>query len=276
MPGQRQTSVSGDPSPNDDGDDTHGIRADQRTRVDSAGATERHDVDHDDDHGAVTSDRRVDEQRIRADERTRIEDELRELERDRPTGEPVAGHEQIDRPVEHDDSDLRDRRIGDEDQVTQIDPGDRTTIRVDEPIQVIRTRSFSTGQLLTLLAGAALVALGVYALVSTGVDTPLNQPVESVLGWNHTPMLGIVEIGSGALLVLLSLRPGGRWLVGLIGVALIGGGILILGELDWTIDELGAEQGYAWVPIIAGAVAVLGSLLTPRRHQRMTGVPVVD
>ena len=57
--------------------------------------------------------------------------------------------------------------------------------------------------------------------------------------------------------------------------ALIVGGILIWAETDWTVDDLGAEQDYAWVPIVAGAVAVLGSLLTPRRHQRVTGIPVV-
>ena len=70
---------------------------------------------------------------------------------------------------------------------------------LDEPVEVVRKRSFSIGQLLAIIAGAALVALGIAALVQTGVDTPLSEPVEPVLGWDHTPMLGIIEIAAGAL-----------------------------------------------------------------------------
>ena len=85
----------------------------------------------------------------------------------------------------------------------------------------MRTRSFSFGQLLTMLVGGALVVLGVFALIETGVDTPLDQPVEDVLGYAHTPLLGIIEIGVGALLVLLSLRPGGRWFAAVLGLGLV-------------------------------------------------------
>ena len=38
---------------------------------------------------------------------------------------------------------------------------------------------------------------------------------------------------------------------------------MILAEMDWTVDELGAEQGFGWVPICVGAVAVLAAILTP-------------
>ena len=179
----------------------------------------------------------LDERAIREDERARMEHDLRTLDDDRD-----------DRDVVH-----RDDRV--------------------EEVEVVRMRSFSFGQLLTILVGAALVAYGVVALITTGLDTPLNQPVEDVMGYAHTPWLGILEVASGALLILFSLRPGGRWLVALVGLALIVGGIMIAAELDWTVDELGAESGYAWIPIVAGGVAVLAALLTPRRYQRMTGIP---
>ena len=179
----------------------------------------------------------LDERAIREDERAQMEHDLRTLDDDRD-----------DRDVVH-----RDDRV--------------------EEVEVVRMRSFSFGQLLTILVGAALVAYGVVALITTGLDTPLNQPVEEVMGYAHTPWLGILEVASGALLILFSLRPGGRWLVALVGLALIVGGIMIAAELDWTVEELGAESGYAWIPIVAGGVAVLAALLTPRRYQRMTGIP---
>jgi hypothetical protein len=185
----------------------------------------------------------TDEERIRADERARIEDELRAFDDDR---------ERVD----------RDRVVVEE--------------RPPEEVEVVRTRAFSVGQLLSMLVGAALIVLGVFALIATGLDTPLDQPVESVMGYDHTPMLGILEVAAGALLVVFSLRPGGRWLVAIVGLALVLGGLLILGELDWTVENLAAEQGYAWIPIGAGLIAILAAVLTPRRHQRMTGVPTHD
>lgn len=232
----------------------------------------------------------TDEARIRADERARVEHELDTLsagttareagavvEDDTPAEgtrfgpSPDDGHR---RPVS-DHYTARDDGFARDEPVDRFDDDARIVVEPDEPIEVVRTRAFSTGQLLSLITGAALIALGIVALVKTGVDTPLNEPVEPVLGWDHTPLLGIVEVVAGALLVVFSLRPGGRWIVGLVGVALVVGGLLVLAELDWTVDELGAEQNFAWVPIVAGSVAVLGSLLTPRRHQKVTGVPVL-
>ena len=125
--------------------------------------------------------------------------------------------------------------------------------------------------MLTLLIGAALVVLGVFALIETGINTPLDEPIEQVMGYDHTPLLGIIEVGVGALLILFALRPGGRWFVAVLGLALVLGGLLVLAEIDWTVDKLGAESSYAWIPIVAGLAVLLSSLLTPRRHQRMDG-----
>ena len=169
---------------------------------------------------------------------------------------------------EHDD---RPIVVAAPDQIVVVDRDDDRD--PDEEIEVVRTRSFSVGQLLTLLIGAALVVLGVFALIETGIDTPLDEPIEQVMGYDHTPLLGIIEVGAGALLILFSLRPGGRWFVAVLGLALVLGGLLVLAEIDWTVEKLGAESSYAWIPIVAGLAVLLSSLLTPRRHQRMTGVP---
>ena len=65
------------------------------------------------------------------------------------------------------------------------------------------------------------------------------------MGYDHTPLLGIIEVGAGALLILFSLRPGGRWFVAVLGLALVLGGLLVLAEVDWTVEKLGAESSYA-------------------------------
>ena len=222
-----------------------------------------------------------DEAQIRADERANVERELRAMD-DR--GPEPAGRTVVDEPVVTDRP--AGRTVVDEPVVTDRRADDAVVARnrlgpdadvVDddhvEEIEVVRTRAFSFGQLLTMLVGAALVVLGVFAAIETGLDTPLSQPVEQVMGYDHTPLLAISEIVAGGLLLLFSLRPGGRWFVAALGVALVFVGVMILGELDWTVDELGAEQSYAWIPIVAGLVVLLSSLLTPRRYQRMTGVP---
>jgi hypothetical protein len=233
----------------------------------------RHRYRHDDD-ALVDS---TEEERIRSDERSRVEEELRTLggeqhvSRTRTVSRPYGSDRIADVPRD------TGRVHGDGTMVTEDvrDRDDRVVVQRDEPVEVVRTRTFSIGQLLAVLVGAALVALGVVALVQTGVDTPLSEPVEPVLGWDHTPWLGILEVAAGALLMLFALRPGGRWLVAFVGAALVAGGVLIVSELDWTVEELGAEEGFGWVAIIAGALAILASLLTPRRYERVAGTPVI-
>jgi hypothetical protein len=223
-----------------------------------------------------------DEEQIRADERAKVERELASIEAERRAvpndprygandprsvpNDPRYGAAPVGQTV-----DERHQVTEERDDVV-LDRDDRVE-RAHE-VEVVRKRAFSLGQMISLLVGAALVVLGVFALVATGLETPLDQPVESVMGYDHTPLLGILEVVAGGLLVLFSLRPGGRWLVAAVGLALVAGGILIAADLDWTANELAAETGYAWIPIVAGGVALLAAILTPRRYQRMSGVPV--
>ena len=142
---------------------------------------------------------------------------------------------------------------------------------VVEEEETVVERGFSPGQILIVLAGAASLALGIAAVAATGLDGPLSQPVDEVLGWNHTALLGIIEIGAGVVMILSGLRAGARWLGGLVGLAAIVGGALILGRLDWTMNELGAERDFGWVAIAIGAVAVIGAAIPRvRRRSRRT------
>ncbi len=231
-----------------------------------------------------------DERQIREDERRRVMDELRgddgAADEDWRTTPPAFDEPRYDDPVRAD----RRGRVAEDPRTWDlpddrdahaarpvVEPTDRHDAILDQRPWVVEEetvveRGFSPGQILIVLAGAASLALGIAAVATTGLDGPLSQPVDEVLGWNHTALLGIIEIAAGAVLILSGLRAGARWIGGLVGLAAIVGGGLILGRLDWAMNELGAERDFGWVAIGIGAVAVIGAAIprVRRRSRRMT------
>ena len=191
----------------------------------------------------------------------------------RPAHGPPVTTVRDERPTDPRRWDIPDDRWErtDEPPVTRTDRLEQVPAAVHEDVvheDVITERGFSPGQILVALAGLAALALGIVAVARTGLEAPLSDPVEPVLGFDHSALLGLVEIGAGAVMLLASLRAGARWLGGLVGLAAIVGGILVLGELDWTVDELGAEPDFGWVAIAIGAVALLGAAIPRVRRTR--------
>ena len=133
--------------------------------------------------------------------------------------------------------------------------------------EVVSTRRrFTWGQVLILLAGAASLAFGIGAVMLAGLAGSVTEPVVEVFTFDHTPLLGLIEIAAGVVLVFAALVPGGRWLAGPIGVAAIVGGALIIAELEWTQTELAAESRFGWVSIAIGATAYLGAMAPSKRR----------
>jgi hypothetical protein len=224
----------------------------------------------------------TDEQRIREDERRRVIEEMRGKDRgataddDWRTTPPPFDEPRFDGPRDgRATADPRawdvadDREVAPAASVERTDRHDATLEQGPRAVQeeTVVERGFSPGQILIVVAGAASLALGIVAVARTGLDGPLSQPVEQVLGWNHTALLGLIEIGAGVLMILGGLRAGARWFGGLIGLAAIVGGALILGRLDWTTTHLGTERDFGWVAIAIGAVAVIGAAI-PRVRRR--------
>jgi hypothetical protein len=183
----------------------------------------------------------------------------------------------------YEDSDVTDdryqppadpRQIGDEGTIL----GGDALIWADQPSGVGLTaepsaakrmptrRTYSWGQALILLAGAASLVFGVGAVALAGLAGPVTEPVVEVFTFDHTPLLGLIEIAAGTVLVLAGLVRGGRWVAGPVGVAAIVGGALVLAELDWTRTELAAERRFGWVPIIIGTAAYLGAMVPPKKR----------
>ena len=73
------------------------------------------------------------------------------------------------------------------------------------PRQEVVQYKWSPANVLVVLAGVALAALGILALIRTEINETWYTPVETVARINHTPLLAAIEVGVGALLVILGL-----------------------------------------------------------------------
>src|SRR5450631_3472847 len=97
-------------------------------------------------------------------------------------------------------------------------------------VQKRPTRQWCPAQLVALILGGVSVAFGVLALTRTGLDlSHLTRDHDSFLGFGHTPLLGLAEIGFGVLMLFAVLGPvAGRNVMSLLGAAAVGLGIVII------------------------------------------------
>jgi hypothetical protein len=135
------------------------------------------------------------------------------------------------------------------------------------------TREYTWGQVLILLAGAAAFVFGIGTVALGGLAGSVTAPVVEVFTFDHTPLLGLIEIAVGVVLVLTGLVRGGRWIAGPVGVATVVGGALVFAEVEWTQTELAADQQFGWVPVIVGSVAFLGAMVPAKKRQPRAGDP---
>jgi hypothetical protein len=134
-------------------------------------------------------------------------------------------------------------------------------------VQERPTRLWSPSQLVALILGGAAIAFGVLALIQTGLDlSHLTRAHDSFLGFGHTPLLGLAEVGFGVLMVLSALGPvAGRNIMTLLGAAAIGLGVVVLAGW-WSakmIHWLGVSDRNGWLFIAIGSVAVFAAFFAP-------------
>jgi hypothetical protein len=151
------------------------------------------------------------------------------------------------------------------------------TIDRTEPAAVARPRvrreyvhrPFHIGNVLTIAGGAALAVIGIVALVrGDNLDSTWDEPVTTVLRIDQTPLIAALEIGAGAVLILLGLT-GVRFLalIGTVGVA-VGAAVAAIqpGRLE-TQDQL--ETWWAWTVAGVAAALALILLLVPSGRRRV-------
>lgn len=168
------------------------------------------------------------------------------------------------RPVARDD---RDATLG-RDQAAfgrerEIESERARDERQEEIVE--RRKRWDTFGFLTAAYGAALAAMGAVALVRTGVDESWYRPVTEVAGVRQSPLMGAIELGAGALLVL-ALLLGLRMFAAL--VALAGGVAATVVALEPSLvnPELAIQRG--WAVALAASSLALGLLLIATRDRR--------
>jgi lysylphosphatidylglycerol synthetase-like protein (DUF2156 family) len=134
----------------------------------------------------------------------------------------------------------------------------------EETVDVPEHR-WDIGSALAVAAGIALIVFGAVALVRTGVNSTWYEPVEQVLGMDHTPLLGAVEIGAGVLLVLAGIA-GARMLAALVAAAIGVGATIVAIEPDVANPELAMERDWAIALAIAGFLVAF--VLVASRERR--------
>lgn len=129
------------------------------------------------------------------------------------------------------------------------------------------TRLWSPSQLVALVLGGAAIAFGVLALIQTGLDlSHLTRAHDSFLGFGHTPLLGVAEIGFGVVMMLAALGPvAGRNIMTLLGAAAVGLGVVVIAGW-WSAKMthwLGVSDRNGWLFIAVGGVAMFAAFFAP-------------
>jgi hypothetical protein len=140
-----------------------------------------------------------------------------------------------------------------------------------------RTFSWSPAQVIAALIGIGYIVLGAIGLARTGFNVHhVTTPPTTVWRWHQTPILGLIELGYGALMVVAALRPAvAKTVMGLLSLAAVGLGITVL--IDAFPQQLhvwlGVTRANAWLYVGTGVLGLLAAMASPtffhaRRQRR--------
>jgi hypothetical protein len=126
---------------------------------------------------------------------------------------------------------------------------------------------YHVGHLLAIAGGAVLAVIGIVALLRGDLNQSWDRPVTHVLQIDFSPLVAAVQIGVGALLILLGLT-GRRFLAlfGCVGLAVASAVAAIQpGRLE---TQYALETWWAWA-VAGGAAFVALVLLLPSGRRKV-------
>jgi hypothetical protein len=133
-------------------------------------------------------------------------------------------------------------------------------------VSVSRRWTFSAATCLGIVAGAVLIILGVVAIARGDLKGSVNDPVVSVAGWDHTPLLGLLEIAAGIVMLLSAFAAGAEMFFGAV-IAVFG--IICLVEPKVLSDNLEIASSLAWVFIALGAIPAIAAAISTMATTRV-------
>jgi hypothetical protein len=130
----------------------------------------------------------------------------------------------------------------------------------------VRPAPWSIADVVVAVVGAGLAAVGAVVLVRTGVDRSWFTPVVNILHFRHTALLGAVELGAGALLMLVAVL---RWRVleALLGLAGAVAATVAAVQVHSVKEQLAIERSWAIILAGVGLFVAVVVLIAPRRRR---------
>ncbi|MHB8670439.1 MAG: hypothetical protein ACYDAD_07760 [Acidimicrobiales bacterium] len=129
-------------------------------------------------------------------------------------------------------------------------------------------RAWSPAQLVALVIGLYLAALGAIVLARLGIHGNDLRHHTIAGGFHQTPILAFAEIGFGVLMILTGVVPGGsRGFMSFLGVLALGFGIVVLIQAESFHSALGAHRSNGWLYVALGGVALVAAMASPVFHR---------
>jgi hypothetical protein len=160
------------------------------------------------------------------------------------------------------------RRVSDRDEYVET-PREATS--------EVESAPWSPAQLVALAIGLFFTVLGGIALARTGLDlSDVHRPHE-VVGWgdwHHTPLLAMVELGFGAVMLVVGAVPGAsRVMMGLLSAVALAFGIFVVADAMSARLHLwlGVHAANGWLYVAIGAIGLAAGMFSPVVwHRRAT------
>jgi len=137
---------------------------------------------------------------------------------------------------------------------------------VRREVPVADPTAWSPAQFVGLVVGVGVTVFGIIAVARTGFDTAhIYAPHTKVWNLPHSPLLGVIEIGYGALMILASVVPGGlRTLMGFLGAAALVFGIVVLAGPSHRLTHwLAVAHSSGVFFAVIGAIVVVAAMVSP-------------
>jgi hypothetical protein len=148
----------------------------------------------------------------------------------------------------------------------------QTVVPAASAQQVVTSRRISPAAVLGTVLAIALGVIGAVALIRADLEGPLDEPIVVVAGFDHTALLGLIEVGAAVALLAASLS---RDRGAILFVSILIGTAALIAAIEPTVGSMGIERSYAVLVTIAMAALALVAAIEPSIWRTTRRVEVI-